>query len=212
MERPTEYPTNRTSLSWWRSVCRPLLLCLGTALLGAFPASGQMHFAVSVYNQVSASEDFTTVYGYSSFADSSSGCSHTGYALTTFLVTPDFREFYGTGGYVSAPTDGLVGIYTEAATLQFHCSCVGNVGVGGEDQQCLAHLDHQHRGPAPEQPLASLKRARGADAHASNVSAAKPAEPGREGPRSVTMEVSSVLTLSLPAGATGGRTPNQAGQ
>ena len=131
------------------------------------------------------------------------------------LSSPDSRRFSAGGylsGYPSGPTNAVVGTYTEVATVQFHCSCVGTVGSGGSDQVCLAHLDGQHRCPTAGEPLACPKRTQGSDARVSDGSTGKPAEPRRDEPRSMVVEVSSVLTVSLPSGGTGGRALTQAGQ
>ena len=189
------------ALSSWQ-LARHLLMCALASLIAPVPvlAQGQhMVFNVSSYHDVWASADFSTVYGSSSFIDNSSGYGHSGYNTSAFIVTPDGRRFFGGGylsGYPSGLTNGVVGTYSEVGTIQFQCSCVGTVGSGGSDQACLAHLDRQHSGPRAEQPLASLKRPEGADAH---VSSSKPAESMREGSPAKIMEISSVVTVSLPA-------------
>ena len=222
MDRPTESQrsaaTSRAGSRpglWVLPLAHRLLVGALVSLISSAPllAQGQhMVFNVSSYHDVWASADFSTVYGSSSFIDNSSGCGHSGYNTSAFIVTPDGRRFFGGGylsGYPSGLTNGVVGTYSEVGTIQFQCSCVGTVGSGGSDQVCLAHLDRQHRGPGAEQPLASLKRPQGADAH---VSSSKPAESMRGGSRSKIMEISSVVTVSLPTGGTGGRAPSQAGQ
>ena len=225
MGRPTESQAstaNRRAGSWPGSsasrLARRLLMCALAGLIPCAPglAQGQhMVFNVSSYHDVWASADFSTVYGSSSFIDNSSGCGHSGYATSAFIVTPDSRRFSAGGylsGYPSGPTNAVVGTYTEVATVQFHCSCVGTVGSGGSDQVCLAHLDGQHRCPTAGEPLACPKRTQGSDARVSDGSTGKPAEPRRDEPRSMVVEVSSVLTVSLPSGGTGGRALTQAGQ
>ena len=208
MDRPTDLQpstTNRGAVLPALSssqLARRLLMSALAGLIASASALAQgqhMVFNVSSYHDVWASADFSTVYGSSSFIDNSSGCGHSGYNTSAFIVTPDGRRFFGGGylsGYPSGLTNGVVGTYSEVGSIQFQCSCVGTVGSGGSDQVCLAHLDRQHRGSTAEQPLTSLKRPQGADAH---VSSSKPAESMREGSPAKIMEISSVVTVSLPA-------------
>ena len=146
MERPNEYLAVPAPLPRYLQACSLLRLCLVALFLAPSAAHAQMVFRISSYNQVWSNANFTTLYGTSTFIDQSTGCGHAGYSTVTMVVTPDGRQFYGSG-YLSAntsgPTNGVGGTYTDVGTLHFNCSCVGSVGAGGQDQACLGRLQSQ---------------------------------------------------------------------
>lgn len=109
------------------------------------PAAAQMVYNVSVYSDISVSG--FQVYGSSSTVDLSTGCGHGSYVTSAKIITPDGRQ-YSSSGYlsstVSAPVD-VRGLFTVQGTVQFYCSCFGNVGGGGPPSQvCITSNEHKH--------------------------------------------------------------------
>ncbi len=177
---------------------RLLMLCAAACLIPSTPAAAQMIFNVSSYNDLWPSDDLTSVFGASSFIDDSSGCGHSGYNTTAMMITPDERQFLASGslsGYPSGPTNGVEGVYTEVGTMQFHCSCVGTVGAGG-DQQCLARSKHKPAAPPSGGPLASEGATR--ESGGSIIAKSRPEGAGLERSRAnrIVIQTSAVLTLS----------------
>ena len=121
---------------------------LAVAICMAPSLTAQMgRFNVSSYNQVWATSnqngDGTTIYGSSTFSDNSQlgTCGHSAYSTSGYVVTPDGVEYPASGGYMTISPWGaftVPGTYTEIGQLSFRCSCVGNVGSGGEGNQCFA--------------------------------------------------------------------------
>lgn len=90
---------------------------------------GQMNYNVSVYTDLEASDDFSTVYGVSTIEDNSTlgSCYHSDYEQQIRVYDADNNEFdsttYGTDGYTSAPI-GNPGWYTMSSSGTLNCSCV----------------------------------------------------------------------------------------
>jgi hypothetical protein len=150
-----------------------------------------MIFNISGYEQVWFSNDFTTVYGSSTWIDNSQGCVHSNQDTTVTLITPDGSR-YSANGYMSAWTSGSSGDggeYTADGLLLFRCSCSGNVGVGG-DTSCLARVHTEGDGEASERSTAAGRpRTRPSDATL--------IEAGGSSPRPKRVEVANVVTVSL---------------
>jgi len=107
-------------------------------LVGSAPVAAQcMRFRVSVYSDGSVSDDLSTVYGYSNFADHSStcGCTHSDYTSDLKILAPDgsFKRDGqpGTESSTSMATN-WVGEYDVVGIADFDCSCAG--GMETSDQ------------------------------------------------------------------------------
>lgn len=118
--------------------CFPVARLVVALLLPAGSGMCQMVYSISVYNNVEASSDFTTLYGVSTVTDNSNfgtGCAHSEYETTATLINPNSGQAANTeGGLVSNTStliNGAFGNYYLVGTVQFFCSCAERLVGGG---------------------------------------------------------------------------------
>jgi hypothetical protein len=121
------------------SCARPhiAVAALMLALCVVWPSPGVCQtMSFSTYNDINADSDLTTLYGYGSVDDNSSGCSHYNFLTTASIYSPSNRSSSSAQGGYEATTslsfDAEEGDWAVSDYTTYNCSCMmgGQLAIG----------------------------------------------------------------------------------